>query len=224
MIELKNISKTYGKAESAVTALADVDLTIGDGELVAVIGPSGSGKSTLLNILGCLDRPTGGTYMLDGRDAGGLSGKELAALRNTTFGFVVQDFALINEYTVYQNIALPLQYGAARKSDIPAAVEEMLTELGISGKRDVYPTKLSGGQRQRVAIARALVNKPSIILADEPTGALDQNTGHEVMQMLRKINGSGKTVIIVTHNMDIANQCGRIVEIIDGRIKSDRRG
>ncbi len=217
MIELKDISKIYGKNNTKVEALKNINLEIKKGELVAIVGTSGSGKSTLLNILGCLDSATEGQYYFDGKSITEYNQKELALLRNQKFGFVMQDFALVSDYTVYQNVEIPLIYGKVkRKKEI---IENILTKLGINDKKDVLVTKLSGGQKQRVAIARALVNSPEIILADEPTGALDTATGQMVMDILTKINETGKIVIIVTHDMNIAKQCNKIFEICDGRIK-----
>ena len=202
-IQLKNISKIYGKGSTTVTALKNISLDIYDGEMLAIMGPSGSGKSTLVNIVGLLDHPTEGYYYLNGIDISRASHKQLAHLRNEFLGFVVQDFALIEEYTVEKNIMLPLLY--ARKNHKQALKQKARF--------------LSGGQRQRVAIARALANNPSIILADEPTGALDQKTGTEVLQLFRKMNHEGKTVIIVTHDISIASHCDRCLTIVDGQIQ-----
>lgn len=217
MIELKNVRRVFGSEDTAVNALNGVSLSIKKGKMVAIIGPSGSGKTTLMNILGCIDIPTSGQYLLDGRDVGLCSKKEMAVLRNEKFGFVIQDFALIKYYTVYQNILLPIRYSKkATSEENRDKVEKMLKRLSILDKIDEYPTKLSGGQKQRVAIARALINDPGIILADEPTGALDQKTGQEIVELFREINQLGKTVIIVTHDMNIANQCDEIIKLCDG--------
>lgn len=220
MIKLKNIMKTYGKKDNPCHALNGIDLQIEDGDLTAITGPSGSGKSTLLNILGCLDTATSGTYMLNGSSVNDLSPKEKSILRNTQIGFVVQDFALIDKYTVYQNVLLPIQYSKKNQKNKKETIKRMLTKLEIADKINEYPNNLSGGQKQRVAIARALINSPEIILADEPTGALDQKTGNEVMKLLKDINRQGKTVIIVTHDPKVAGQCNKNIHIIDGKIDS----
>ena len=205
MIELKNISKQY---REETTILKGVDLCIEDGDYIALMGPSGAGKTTLMNIMGCLDRATQGEYFLDGNEISDYPEKEKARLRNEKFGFVVQDFALINAMTVYENVRLPLRY---RKS--------ILKSLEIEDKKEIRVCDLSGGQQQRVAIARAIVNSPEIILADEPTGALDQETGREVMEIFSKLNQQGKTIIIVTHDPNIAAKCNRIIKIVDGKIQ-----
>ncbi len=219
MIELKEIERTFGKGEAKVQALNGVDLHIADGEMVAIVGPSGCGKTTLLNIVGCIDKPTGGTYTVDGVDVSRCTGKEQADMRNKRFGFVVQDFALIDEYTVYQNVMLPVKYNRdlSEKTMRPKALD-LLKTLGIYEKRNTYPRKLSGGQKQRTAIARAIINDPNIILADEPTGALDQQNGQEIIRLFRQINRTGKTVVIVTHDMNVAGQCDRTVRMLDGRV------
>lgn len=220
MIELKNVSRIFACGNQTTVALDGITLKIPSGKMVAVTGPSGSGKTTLLNILGCIDEPSSGHYYLNRQDVTMFSQRQRARLRNETFGFVVQDFALINDYTIFQNISLPLRYNRAipvsqKKKDVLAIAER----LGIGDKLSTYPPKLSGGQKQRVAIARALINNAAIILADEPTGALDQKNGHEIVSLFREINLNGKTVIIVTHDIGIANQCDVIIELIDGKIK-----
>lgn len=217
MIELKNICRVFGKGDAEVRALNGVSLCIPDGKMVAIIGPSGSGKTTLMNILGCIDTPTSGQYFLDGKDVSLCKGKEMAVLRNEKFGFIVQDFALIKSYTVYQNVLLPILYSKkASAGDKREKVEGLLKRLSIFDKMNTYPTTLSGGQKQRVAIARALINDPGILLADEPTGALDQKTGQEIVDLFREINRQGKTVIIVTHDMKVADQCDEIISLCDG--------
>lgn len=218
LIELKNVSKIYKDRNVEFQALRDVNLQIERGEFVAVMGTSGSGKSTLLNIIGCMDGLTDGTYCLDGTDIHGITNKEMAKLRNEIFGFVVQDFALIERYSVEKNVMLPLYYSHKYKKDKKKRVETVLKQLDIYEKRDNLARCLSGGQRQRVAIARALVNGAQIILADEPTGALDQKTGQEVMNLFKQVNEQGKTVIVVTHDPKIAGQCNRIIEIVDGTV------
>lgn len=218
-IQLKNISKIYGKGSTTVTALKNISLDIYDGEMLAIMGPSGSGKSTLVNIVGLLDHPTEGYYYLNGIDISRASHKQLAHLRNEFLGFVVQDFALIEEYTVEKNIMLPLLYARKNHKQALQIVHKLAALLSIEDKLKQKARFLSGGQRQRVAIARALANNPSIILADEPTGALDQKTGTEVLQLFRKMNQEGKTVIIVTHDISIASHCDRCLTIVDGQIQ-----
>lgn len=221
MIELRNLTRVYdGEEEAVVHALNGVNLSVRSGEMVAVMGASGSGKSTLLNIIGCLDKRTRGEYLLNGRAVDDFNSSELARIRNSTFGYVMQDFAIIEDWNVFENVTIPLAYSKDKK--IKAAnVDELLEKLGIYEKKYTLARKLSGGQRQRTAIARALVNNPQIILADEPTGALDKNTGLEVMKILSNVNRQGKTVIIVTHDLDIARMCNRIVYITDGMITKE---
>ena len=221
LIRINNISKTYGVNDAKVNAIRDVSLTINEGELVAIVGQSGSGKSTLLNIIGCIDKPTNGEYFLGGRNIQDSRQKELAKNRNGLIGFVLQYFGLINSYTVYENIELPLIY--AKSKNKKEKIFNILKKLDILEKSDKLPSELSGGQNQRVAIARALVNNPKLILADEPTGALDKNTSKQVMEILLKLNKEGKTVIIVTHDENISKQCDRIIRIEDGQIKDDFR-
>lgn len=216
MIELKNISKQY---REETTILKGVDLCIEDGDYIALMGPSGAGKTTLMNIMGCLDRATQGEYFLDGNEISDYPEKEKARLRNEKFGFVVQDFALINEMTVYENVRLPLRYRKKRLKKEREHIESILKSLEIEDKKEIRVCDLSGGQQQRVAIARAIVNSPEIILADEPTGALDQETGREVMEIFSKLNQQGKTIIIVTHDPNIAVKCDRIIKIVDGKIQ-----
>jgi len=186
------------------------------------MGPSGSGKSTLLNIIGCLDTPTSGEYIFNGKAIDKLSRRELANLRNTSFGFILQYFGLVDEYTVYENVEIPLSYSKKKGINKKKLIKETLNMLGISDKIKKLPCQLSGGQNQRVAIARALINDPEIILADEPTGALDKKTGQEVMNILKDLNKNGKTLIIVTHDESIASQCNRIINICDGKIVSSQ--
>lgn len=216
LIELKNISKQY---REETTILKGVDLCIEDGDYIALMGPSGAGKTTLMNIMGCLDRATQGEYFLDGNEISDYPEKEKARLRNEKFGFVVQDFALINEMTVYENVRLPLRYRKKRLKKEREHIESILKSLEIEDKKKIRVCDLSGGQQQRVAIARAIVNSPEIILADEPTGALDQETGREVMEIFSKLNQQGKTIIIVTHDPNIAAKCNRIVKMVDGKIQ-----
>lgn len=221
LINLKNISKKFGVKDAEVTALKDVSIEINEGEVIAIVGTSGSGKSTLLNIIGTLDRQTTGEYVLRNKNLDKLKEHDLAKLRNKSFGFVVQHFALINDYTVYENIEIPLVYGKVKGSERSKIINQVLTKLDIKDKINKKPTELSGGQCQRVAIARAIVNDPQIILADEPTGALDKKTGEQVMKIFKDLNKEGKTIIIVTHDPRIASQCNRIINIEDGMIKKD---
>ncbi|GFZ30433.1 ABC transporter ATP-binding protein [Clostridium zeae] len=218
MINITAVEKSYGKSDSLVTALKKVDVQIERGEMVAIVGASGSGKSTLLNIIGCLDKATSGQYLFDGTNVQDLNQRALAKLRNKGFGFVVQYFALIDDYTVYENIEIPLKYGKVNKKLREQKIEALLEKLQIADKRNKTPKELSGGQCQRVAIARALVNDPDIILADEPTGALDKKTGEEVVEIFRSLNEEGKTIVIVTHDEKVARSCNRIITIEDGMI------
>lgn len=219
LINIKNISKTYGINDAKVTALKDVSLTINQGELVSIIGASGSGKSTLLNIIGCIDKPSTGEYFLEGKNIKTFKEKDLAKTRNNLVGFVLQYFGLIPSYTVYENIELPLIYSKSKNKK--EKILSILKRLDILDKKEKLPSELSGGQNQRVAIGRALINDPKIILADEPTGALDKNTSKQVMELLLKLNREGKTVIIVTHNENISKQCNRVIKIEDGNITED---
>lgn len=217
-IVLKELNKNYEGKGYCVSALKNVDLEIEKGEMVAIMGTSGSGKSTLLNILGTIDKPTNGDYYLNGKNLTGYNPKEMAQVRNKTFGFVLQDFVLVERYSVAQNVRLPLYYSNISKREWKQKVMELLTLLGIEDKYSMMPTHISGGQRQRVAIARALINDAEIILADEPTGALDSATAKEIMDIFTKIKEQGKTVIIVTHDKNIAAYCDRVLEISDGVI------
>ncbi len=218
MIKLENIVKIYDVNVENKRALDDVSLTIEDGEFVAIIGPSGSGKSTLLNIIGCMDSATEGTYELNGQNVTKMNVKQIQNTRRDNIGFVFQHFALMDYYTAYENIELPLLARNEKSKERKKLVTKTMEELGILGEINKVPGKMSGGQRQRVAIARALVTGCNILLADEPTGALDQNTGKEVLELLKEINSKGTTVIIVTHDMNIAKQANRIIEIVDGKI------
>ena len=219
MIRLENVIKIYGEDYEKKIALNNICLEIKDGEFVAVTGPSGSGKSTLLNIIGCMDIPTKGRYYLDDTDITLKTKSQIEDIRKEKIGFVFQHFALMDYYTAYENIELPLIIKNIKRSERKRLVNEQLKLLGIEEVKDHIPSKMSGGQRQRVAIARALVSGCNILLADEPTGALDQATGREVMELLKEINKRGTTVIIVTHDINIANQTERIIEICDGKIK-----
>lgn len=219
MIELKNIEKIYEDNAEKTKAVDGISLKIDLGEMVAIMGPSGSGKSTLLNILGCLEQPTRGQYFLNGNDVIGLKEKQIAQLRNQTFGFVVQDFALIERYSVEKNVMLPLLYTKISKKQRIEKVDRMLELVHLSEKKRALARNLSGGQRQRVAIARAIVNDANIIFCDEPTGALDKKTSASIMQMFQKLNQMGKTIVIVTHDPEVAKQCKRTIFIEDGKIK-----
>jgi putative ABC transport system ATP-binding protein len=223
IVRLTKVTKTYTAGEIEVHALVDVDLTVEKGEMVAIMGPSGSGKSTLMNVVGCLDRPTKGSYRFEGREVATLEKRELSALRLSAFGFVFQGFQLIARTSALENVALPLIY-----ADVPAAERrrramEALARVGLAGREGHTPAQLSGGQQQRVAIARALVNRPRLILADEPTGALDTRTSVEVLGLLQSLHKSGITVVLVTHEPDIAAYADRRLVVRDGRIRSDER-
>lgn len=222
VIEIKGIGKTYRIGEVVVNALREVDLQIKKGEYVALMGPSGSGKSTLMNVLGCLDTPSRGKYFLNGTDVSNMTDNALAEIRNKEIGFIFQTFNLLARNTSLDNVALPLVYAGIPKKDRILKAENALKSVGLGDRMDHKPNELSGGQRQRVAIARALVNNPSIILADEPTGNLDSKTSYEIMELIEKIHEAGNTVIIVTHEEDIAKRAKRIVRLRDGLIESDQ--
>lgn len=218
MIVLENISKSYRFDDMITDALKDVSLTVDDGEFVAIMGASGSGKSTLLHIIGCMDTPTSGSYFLDKNKVSKLRSKDLSEIRNRKITFVFQNFALMEKYTAYENIELPLVNRNIPARDRRKKVKEAAVQLGIEGQLHKLPKQMSGGQQQRVALARALASGAEIILADEPTGALDKKTGIELMEILKNLNESGKTVIIVTHDPAVANYAKRIITISDGRI------
>lgn len=219
IINLENICKNYGKSENIEKILKNINLKILQGESLAIIGPSGSGKSTLLNIIGLMDTATSGSYSLYSKDIKLQSEKDLANLRNEKFGFIFQNFNLIENYNLIENVIIPLSYSKNKKQMKTRAID-MLTKVGLKDQLLKKANKLSGGQKQRVAIARALVNNPSIILADEPTGSLDSENGKSIMDLLLKINKEGKTLILITHDLSIANQCDRILKIQDGIIES----
>ena len=223
LIEIRNITKIYKMGTEEVHALDGVDLDIERGEYVAIMGASGSGKSTLMNILGCLDTPTSGTYELDGEMVSALDDDRLAAIRNRQIGFVFQTFNLLPRSDAFHNVELPLIYAGISRPERRQRVEQALVAVGLSDRSRHRPNELSGGQRQRVAIARALVNAPSIILADEPTGNLDSRTSTDIMSAFRKIHEAGNTVLLVTHEEDIAAHANRRVRLKDGRIESDTR-
>lgn len=221
VIELRNIIRDFKLGSQTVHVLKGIDLEIKKGEYVALMGPSGSGKSTLMNLLGCLDTPTSGSYNLAGRDVSQMKDNELAEVRNKEIGFVFQTFNLIPRQTALQNVALPLVYAGKTKETRIAQAKNVLNEVGLADRMDHRPNQLSGGQRQRVAIGRALVNSPSIILADEPTGNLDSTTSLEIMKLFDEIHKNGNTLIIVTHEEEIAQYAHRIIRLRDGMIESD---
>jgi len=222
LIELKAVSKDYRTGDETLHALADVDLSINPGEFIAIIGPSGSGKSTLANIIGGLDKPDGGTVSVEGSDLAKASDTELSRYRNKHIGFVFQAFNLQSTYTALENVMLPLVLGGAKRKDRKVRAQQCLADVGLADRVNHKPSELSGGQRQRVSIARALANRPSIIIADEPTGNLDSQKGHEIMTLLKDLNAKGITLIIITHDMEIAKQAGRILSIHDGVVKEGR--
>ncbi len=219
MIELGNVTKVYKMGKVEVYALRGINLSIKQGEMVSIVGASGSGKSTLLNVIGCLDRPTSGRYLFDGDDVGKLNDNKLAEMRNKKFGFVFQDYNLLSRASALSNVELPLIYSSSRKKNKQAM--EALERVGLGARAKHKPTELSGGEQQRVAIARALVNSPALILADEPTGNLDSASTAEIISIFRQLNGDGITVVIVTHEKDIAAQTQRIIRLRDGEIISD---
>lgn len=221
VIRLDKIKKDYYLGKQAIRVLFGIDLVIEKNEYVSLMGPSGSGKSTLMNILGCLDVPTGGTYTLNSQTVSELSDNQLAEIRNHQIGFVFQTFNLLNRLTALENVALPLVYAGMSNKDRKERAESVLESVGLGDRMEHKPNELSGGQRQRVAIARALVNDPAIILADEPTGNLDSKTSYEIMEIFQEINEAGNTVILVTHEEDIALYTKRIIRLRDGLIESD---
>ena len=222
LIELAGLWKTYDTGEVSVDALRGIDLAVERGEYVAIMGPSGSGKSTLMHILGCLDSPTKGGYRLDGEEVSHLSAGRLAVVRNKFIGFVFQNFNLLPRATLLRNVELPLLYGGLEREKRRAQAQQMLDQVGLGDRGRSLPNQLSGGQRQRAAIARALVTEPALLLADEPTGNLDQTTGGEVMDIFDALNGCGQTVILVTHDPQVAAHARRVVRIVDGQIAHDQ--
>ena len=218
LIRLSHIDKSYGEGKLAVPVLHDISLTIEEGEYLAIMGPSGSGKSTLMNLIGCLDRPTAGEYILAGEDVAKLDDNALSRLRNRTIGFVFQNFNLLPRETALENVALPLLYAGVPRAERLERARDVLEGVGLSDRVDFYPTQLSGGQKQRVAIARAMVNRPRVMLADEPTGALDSASGRQVMELFKKLNDVGVTVVMITHAQEIADNAKRMIRILDGRV------
>ena len=221
IIVIKNLVKTYDTGHVQVKALKGINLSVKKGEYIAIMGQSGSGKSTFMNILGCLDRPTEGEYLLDGIDVMSETGDRLSFIRNKKIGFVFQSFNLIPRTSALKNVELPMIYSKVPHSQRKLRAIELLEKVGLGERIYHMPNEISGGQKQRIAIARALANNPPIILADEPTGALDQSTGQEVINILREINNQGKTVVLVTHDINIASNTNRIINICDGKIISD---
>ncbi len=220
MIELKSITKSYTVGSEKIDVLKNVSVTIEDGEFVAIMGPSGSGKSTLMNIIGCLDKATEGSYFLGGEDVSGYKDAELARVRNESIGFVFQQFHLLPRLTALRNVELPMIYAGVTKAEREVRAEEALVKMGLGDRMGHLPNALSGGQKQRVAIARAIVNRPSLILADEPTGALDTKTSRTIMEQFRKLNDEGVTVVVVTHEPEIAEYANRTILVRDGEIVS----
>ena len=221
MINVDSVHKSYELGETSVHALRGVTFSIEKGEFVSIMGPSGSGKSTLMNIVGCLDTPSEGTYLLNQRDVGKLDEEQLAGIRNQEIGFIFQQFHLLSRSTALENVALPLKYASVQRAEQLFRAEEVLNKVGLSDRLSHKPTELSGGEQQRVAIARALVNSPSILFADEPTGNLDSKTGKEVLEIFKELNVKGQTIVVITHENDIAKQSQRTITIKDGEIESD---
>ena len=223
LVDVQDICKVYNPGENEVWALDHISVQIQEREFVAIIGQSGSGKSTLMNMLGCLDVPTSGTYMLHGQDVSHMSDDELSDIRNKEIGFIFQGFNLIQNLTALENVELPLIYRGVSKKERIALAENALRKVGLENRMDHKPSEMSGGQQQRVAIARAIAQAPPIILADEPTGNLDSGSSREIMQILKELHEEGRTVILITHDNGIAAQAKRIIKIMDGKIESDTK-
>ena len=224
ILDLQNINKSYGDGKLEVPVLFDISLQVEAGEYVAIMGPSGSGKSTLMNIIGCLDVPTSGTYILNGKNVAGRSDVELSTLRNRTIGFVFQNFNLLPRESALDNVALPMLYAGVHRKERIQRAKEALERVGLGDRLHFKPTQLSGGQKQRVAIARAMVMKPSLLLADEPTGALDTASGEQIMELFQQLNQEGVTIVMITHEPDIAKHAQRQLLIRDGRLSSHQGG
>ncbi|MBQ6462676.1 MAG: ABC transporter ATP-binding protein [Pseudobutyrivibrio sp.] len=222
IVRLNNIFKVYGESgsETSVPALNDVSLTVNEGEYVAIMGPSGSGKSTLMNVIGCLDKPTSGEYFFEDKNVLNLKDRQMSDLRLNSIGFVFQSFYLMNEENAIENVALPLSYAGVKKKERERRAIEALTRVGLADRVKFRPDQLSGGQKQRVAIARAIVNNPKVLLADEPTGALDQKSGAAIMDLFQKLNEEGTTIIMITHDTNIASHAKKTYRIVDGKLYS----
>ncbi len=221
MIQISHITKTYRMGDVDISVLSDISLKVLQGELIAVMGPSGSGKSTLMNLLGCLDRPTSGTYLFENREISTMSDDELAHVRNQKIGFVFQSFNLLPRFTALKNVEMPLIYSGISGRERTERAIPVLEQVGLKDRMYHKPTELSGGQQQRVAIARALVNNPPLLLADEPTGNLDSHSGAEILNIITELNKRGVTIIIVTHDQNVARRCKRVITLMDGRITAD---
>ena len=224
IVQLENVFKAYSQGRESVPVLHDISMTVEQGEYIAIMGPSGSGKTTLMNLLGCLDVPTSGKYYLEGQDIGSLSDDALADIRNNSIGFVFQTFHLLPKMTALDNVALPLLYRGVPLKDRRARAEAALKLMGLGDRMDFYPNQLSGGQQQRVAIARAIVGGPKLLLADEPTGALDTAAGNQIMEIFRRLSVRGITIIMITHEQSIARCADKIYHILDGRLYTDGIG
>ena len=224
IVQLENVYKAYSQGREPVPVLHDVSMTVEQGEYIAIMGPSGSGKTTLMNLLGCLDVPSSGTYLLEGRDIGALSDDELADIRNESIGFVFQNFHLLPKMTALDNVALPLLYRGVSPRDRRTRAEAALKLMGLGDRMDFFPNQLSGGQQQRVAIARAIVGSPKLLLADEPTGALDTASGVQIMEIFRRLSQRGITIIMITHELGIAQCADKIYHILDGRLHTHGSG
>ena len=224
MIEMQHLDKSYWADKTEVPVLHDICLSVAEGEYVSIMGPSGSGKSTLMNIIGCLDVPSGGTYLLNGEDVSERSDNDMSRLRNSTIGFVFQNFNLLPRETALENVALPLLYGGVGRKERLRRAKEELENVGLGERMTFFPTQLSGGQKQRVAIARAMVSRPKLLLADEPTGALDTASGKQIMELFRELNRQGVTIVMITHEPEIAAYADRTLYIRDGRLSEGGEG